>query len=67
MLHLQQKKRIEDLEQQLDEIDAKILKEKSKEKVQISKEEITKFIRTTLKKEPEDKPRLVNNLVRQSN
>jgi len=45
------KNRLDDLEIKLDELDTRILKEKSKNKIQVSKEDIIKFIRTTLKKD----------------
>ena len=46
------KKRISELEHKLEDLEEKILRERSKEKIQTSKEDIIKFIRTTLKKEP---------------
>lgn len=47
------KKRLDDLEKQLESLDEKILLEKTKAKTQVSKEEIVKYIRTTMKKTPE--------------
>lgn len=46
------KNRIEDLEEKLETIKTKIIKEESKDKVYISKDEIIRFIKITLKKEP---------------
>ena len=57
------RKRIEELEKQLDDIETKILKEKSKEKIHISKDEICKFIRTTLKREPKQILKLLINKI----
>ena len=47
------KKRLDDLEKQLESLNEKILLEKTKAKTQVSKEEIVKYIRTTMKKTPE--------------
>lgn len=46
------KKKIEELESKLDDLEVKIAVEKSKAKVAVSREEIIKFIKTGLKKEP---------------
>lgn len=45
------KQRLEELETKVSELNDKIMIEKTKEKVQVSREEIMKFIRTTLKKD----------------
>lgn len=55
------KKRIEDLEKRLEEIDVKIAIEKTKAKIQVSKEEIIKYIRTSLKKTPKQIIKLLIN------
>lgn len=44
------KKRIEDLEKKIEDLKEQIAIERAKEKIQVSREEIMKFIRTTLKK-----------------
>lgn len=58
------RKRIEDLENRLNDIDAKILLEQSKTKLQVTKQDIIKFIRTTLKKDAKQIIQiLINNIV----
>ncbi len=46
------KKRMDELETRLEDIESKILVERSKEKSQITKEEIMRYIKTAIKKEP---------------
>ena len=45
------KQRIEELERKLNELNEKIVVERTKEKIQVSREEVMKFIRTSLKKD----------------
>ena len=56
------KQRLEELEIKLNDLDEKIAFEKTKEKIQVSREEVLKFIRTSLKK---DSRQMIKSLVKE--